>query len=165
MRHLVSASAWVCVAVAGVALLVAWLSDPPALDAGDARAVAENSLRRIGFEDVSVAAKVDRREHRPAAGGAPIDAWRTRSTVEGGTVELWVAVRDGAAVFLLDRSADGTEQLLTDEQFEQLRTISVRPPADRMRTRNIAGTVAAAGIAVVAAAHVGVRVGRHEEPT
>jgi hypothetical protein len=145
-----------CVVVALGALLGAWLSDPLPLEADDARAVAQEALEEIGLRDVEVAEQVDRRTHEPAAGGAPVETWRTVSTVEGGTVELWVAMVDGAAVYLLDRNVDATAQLLTDEQFEALREVSIRPPADEHRRRNVAATVAAVlivGVGLGLAAH------------
>jgi hypothetical protein len=145
-----------CVVVALGALLGAWLSDPPPLEPDDARDVAQRALGGIGLSEVEVGEQVDRRAHEPSSGGEPVETWRTVSTAEGGTVELWVAVADGAAVYLLDRNVDGTAQLLTDEQFEALREVSISPPADEHRRRNVAATVAAAlivGVGLGLAAH------------
>jgi hypothetical protein len=137
-----------CVIAAVGAVIGAWASEAPALDRDDARTVAQGSLEEIGLRDVEVAEQVDQRTHEPAAGGDAVETWRTVSTVEGGTVELWVAVADGSAVYLLDRNVDATAQLLTDDQFEALREVSIRPPADEHRRRNVWATVA--GVAIVA---------------
>jgi hypothetical protein len=140
-----------CVIVAVGAVIGAWATEAPALDRDDARTVARGALEEVGLQDVEVAEQVDRRAHEPSAGGEPVDTWRTVSTVEGGTVELWVAVADGSAVYLLDRNVDATAQLLTDEQFEALRGVSIRPPADEHRRRNVWATVAGAAIVAVSA--------------
>lgn len=135
-----------CALVALVALLLTWLQDAPDLTADDARTVTRRSLEGVGFEAVRVAPQPDRRPYEPAAGGPPIDAWRTTATVEGGTVELWVSVSDGAALFLLDRTEDETGQLLTDEQFDELGQLRFTPSADRLLRRNLWVTVAAGAV-------------------
>jgi hypothetical protein len=135
----------VCALVALVALLLAWLQDAPDLTADDARTVTRRSLEGIGFEAVRVAPDPDRRPYEPAT-GPPVDAWRTTATVEGGTVELWVSVSDGDALFLLDRTDDETDQLLTDEQFTELSELRFTPSADRLVRRNLWATVAAGAI-------------------
>jgi hypothetical protein len=134
-----------CALVALVALLLAWLQDAPDLTADDARTVTRRSLEGIGFEAVRVDPDPDRRPYEPAT-GPPVDAWRTTATVEGGLVELWVSVGDGTALFLLDRTADETDQLLTDEQFAELSEVRFTPSADRLLRRNLWVTAAAAAI-------------------
>ena len=131
-------------------MVVAWQQDRPDLDADDARAYTENALEHLGFGKVVVAPRVAATVYNPQSGGEPIRVWQTAATVEGGRVQLLVQRDAGVAVFVEDRTSDGTEQLLTDEQFRELAEYEHDSPLDDHIRRNVIASIA--GVLVVAVA-------------
>jgi hypothetical protein len=140
-----------CVVVGVVALLVAWLQDPPPLDRSDAREVARVALEHAGFDDVEVRPRVRPGTYTSEAYDG-VEVWKTRSRVQGGVVELFIARADGLIVLLGDPHPDGQGWLLTDEQYERLRQVDENPARDRWLRRNVAVTAAAAVLVPLGAA-------------
>ncbi|HEX4868966.1 MAG TPA: hypothetical protein VFV32_15245 [Acidimicrobiales bacterium] len=138
------ALAAVAVAVTGIA----WMQEPDPVSARDAVAVAGHALTAAGVE-----ATVDR---HPAAGeyqptsGDPVPVWEVQAALPAGAVDLWIARDDGQAVFLDDRTDDGTGQLLTDAQVAAVGGHRSNPALARQVRRNVLVTVAALLVAVVA---------------
>jgi hypothetical protein len=136
--------------VAITAVVTAWLAHAPALDRADAREMTRRALRAAGLDGVEVSREVVAAQHQPADGSAPIDVWKTIATVEGGTVVLDVDRDDGRAVYLDDLTADGTAQLLDDEQFRTVDRFTYQPALDDRLRRN--GVASLAGVAIVGVA-------------
>lgn len=145
------------VATAGIVLVAlavvatAWFQDPEPVTAAEAVSVAERAFAAAGLP----AARVD---ESPIAGvytsaerGRRIEVWRTTARVPGGQVELWLAREDGEPVYLDDRTADGSAQLLTGDQFEALAEHDDDDPTvGRHLRRNVAVTAAAVLILALA---------------
>lgn len=155
-------------AVAGVAVgaivlvIAAWQQDRPELSAADARSFTEHALDHLGFEAIEVAPKAPAATYQPQSGGGPIRVWQTTATVRGGRVEILVQRDAGVAVFVEDRTTDGTRQLLTADQFRVLAEYEHDPPLDARLRRNVIATIAGmllAGVAVAAIMIAGMRQG------
>jgi hypothetical protein len=144
--------------VAVIAVVAGWLARAPALDRADARELTRRVLGEAGFDDVAVSADVIAARHQPAAGGDPVDVWRTVASVDsGGTVVLDVDRHRGRAVYLDDLTADGTSQLLDDAQYRTVDDYRYNPPLDERLRRNGFASVAAlaiVGVAVLLVLHV-----------
>jgi hypothetical protein len=142
-----------CAAVAVVAVLVGWLQPSPDLTKADARSFTAHALREIGVRDATVDRRVDAGTYRPRRSSDRIAVWHTRASAPGGNLSLDVDRDRGQAVFVDDVSTDGTERLLTDDQFAALGRLTTDPARHRRVARNMAATIAgllAASVAVLA---------------
>lgn len=132
--------------------MVGWLEADPItpITPDEAVAIAERAFEAAGVRDAAVRPEaVPGRYSSP--GDEPVPVWKTFVDLDEGTVELWLARADGESVYLDDRTADGAGQLLTDRQFQALADHYENPALDRQRRRNVALTVAAALVVLVAA--------------
>lgn len=140
----------VAITVAGAA----WLQQPNAITAPEAIRAATGAFEAAGMRDAAVELRAVAGTYDAGGDRRPIAVWRTSAMVEAGTVELWLAEEDGEPVFLDDRNADGTAQLLTDEQFRAIGDHFENPALGRQVRRNLVLTLAAAlilGLAVLLA--------------
>lgn len=142
--------------VAGAAALVAvvvtavgWLQSPSALTGDEAVAVAKEAFAAAGLADAVVRSRPEPGDYSPGGDAAEVPVWKTFAELDDGTVELWLAKADGESVFLDDRTPDGTSQLLSQAQFEQLADHYENPALARQVRRNVVLTLAAALVALV----------------
>lgn len=145
-RPLAALAAVVAVAVTAVA----WLQAPSDISGHEAVQAARAAFAAAGLADADVRPRAEPGDYSTGTGKAPIRVWKTFADLEGGTVELWLAQTDGESVFLDDRTPDGTSQLLTDVQFQELADHYENPALGRRVRRNLALTLAAALVALVA---------------
>lgn len=134
-----------------VVTAVGWLQAPDDITGAEAVTAAKSAFLAAGLPDGVVRPQVEPGDYPAGPGRSPIPVWRTFADVEGGTVELWLARSDGEAVFLDDRTPDGTAQLLSEAQSEVLADHYENPALGRQVRRNLALTAAAALIAFVSA--------------
>lgn len=146
MRAVAAALALVALGV----VTVAWLQSPDDLTRHDAVRVAEGAFDAAGVDGALVDPDAEAGRYVPGDDRRGIAVWKTSATVEGGTVQLWLARSDGESVFLDDRAPDGSSQLLTESQFRLLADHFENPAVDRQVRRNMVLTVAAAAVALVA---------------
>jgi hypothetical protein len=143
--------------VVAVAITTAgWLQAPDELTRAEAVAAATSAFEAAGVEGAIVQPRATAGVYPASDGSAPIEVWKTVADLEDGTVELWLARADGQSVFLDDRTPDGTSQVLSDAQFEELARHHENPAVPRQVRRNLVLTVAAALVALV-----GVTLARH----
>lgn len=152
MRTVIRTISWVLLFASLGAAAASWFTPTPELDADDASELAGDAL---GDADVDI----DR--IRPAVrmvheteDGDEVDAWRVLVDVQirdrDEVIELRVQESAGQLVFVDDNGGpDGTEPLLSDEQFEVLRDHRDRSLADRWVLRNAFAAVAALAAAAV----------------
>ena len=138
-------------AVAFVVTAVAWTQGPKGISGDDAVSVAQRAFQAAGLTDAVVEPHAERGDYAADGERSPIAVWKTVADVQDGSVQLWLARSDGGSVFLDDRTDDGAAQLLTDEQFERLASFFDHPVSGRPAGRNMALTIAAALVALVAA--------------
>lgn len=136
--------------VALVVVTLGWLESPDRLTAAEAVRIAEHAYEAAGIDPVEVAPAPEAGVYITVDGTSTVPVWKTVATVEGGTIQLWLARADGESVFLDDRSADGTRQLLTDEQFSGLAEHYENPAVSRQIRRNLLLTVASGLIVLLA---------------
>lgn len=148
-EHLVRRLAALAGVVAFVVTAVAWLQAPRGISADDAVDVAQRAFVAAGLTDAVVEPHPERGDYA-SADHPTVAVWKTVAELGDGSVQLWLARADGASVFLDDRTDDGAAQLLTDEQFERLASFFDHPADDRSAGRNVALTIAAALVALVA---------------
>lgn len=122
----------------------------PQLDADDASDLALDALAGADVEVDRVQPPV-RMVHQTSDGDT-VDAWRVLVDVQAQgaveQIELRVQESAGQLVYVDDLiGADGTERLLSEEQFEILRQHRDDTLADRWVLRNALAAVAAVGIA------------------
>lgn len=122
----------------------AWLQQPEDISAGEAVRAATGAFRAAGLEDASVALRAVADTYDTGDDQPPVEVWKTKATLEDGTVELWLSREDGEPVFLDDRTADGAAQLLTDAQFREIADHFENPALGRQLRRNLLVTLAAA---------------------
>jgi len=146
MRILAGTLAVVAIAV----VAIGWLQDPKPITAGEAIDAAQSAYAAAGLRDVVVDSHVERGTYTSPTDDARISVWKTTAAYDGGTIKLWVARADGASVFLNDRAADGRSALLTEAQFARLGEHDDNPATDRQVRRNVALTLAASIVALVA---------------
>lgn len=135
-----------CALAALVVVIMAWFQPLPELEAEDAREVTRRSLEQLGFEDVRVDELVPDGVYESST-GATIAVWQTTAYVEGGWVDLYIAQDDGVPVYIRDRTSDGTDLLLTEDQYDQLRALDENPVREEQRLH--AGVATLAGIFLV----------------
>lgn len=142
-------------ALAGVVAFIvtgaAWLQSPHGITGDDAVRVAQRAFAAAGLGDAVVEPHPVPDDYDADGESSPTAVWKTVAALGEGKVELWLARSDGGSVFLDDRTDDGAAQLLTDQQFERLADYFDNPAAGRQASRNVAVTVAAALVALVAA--------------
>lgn len=146
MRVVAAAVGLVAVAV----VTLGWLGSPDRLTATEAATVAAHAYEAAGMDAAVVDPKPQRGVYTTVNGDARILVWKTMAAVDGGTIQLWLSRADGESVFLDDRSADGTTQLLTDEQFSRLAEHYENPTVTRQIHRNLLLTLAAGLIVLLA---------------
>jgi hypothetical protein len=146
LRRLAILVGIVAIAVAGAA----WFRQPASITGPEAIRAATGAFEAAGLQDAAVELRAEADTYEAGGDGKPVPVWRTSATVDGGTVELWLAREDGEPVFLDDRNPDGTAQLLTDEQFEAIADHFENPALGRQVRRNLVLTVAAALILALA---------------
>lgn len=146
LRRLAILVGLVAIVVAGAA----WLRQPKSITAREAVRAATGAFEAAGLQDAAVELRAVADTYDGGGEQEPIDVWRTSAALDEGTVELWLAREDGEPVFLDDRNADGTAQLLTDEQFEAIGDHFENPALGRQVRRNLVLTVAAALILALA---------------
>ncbi|CAN5260645.1 hypothetical protein BH18ACT4_BH18ACT4_00410 [soil metagenome] len=142
--RLVRRLAVVCALVLVVAVQAAWLQSRPPVTRDDARGFAREALEAAGFRSVQVAAAVapGRDEPPPSATDAEtIDVWVTASTVEAGTIVLWVDQSEAQATRAFGTGGDGAP-IITCEQYEVLDDYTRDPALARRLRRNVTATVA-----------------------
>ena len=122
----------------------AWLQRPDHITAGEAVRAATGAFEAAGLQDASVALRAVPGSYDAGGDAAVVKVWKTRATIEDGTVELWLSREDGEPVYLDDRTADGAAQLLTDAQFRDIGNHFENPALGRQLRRNLLATVAAA---------------------
>ena len=140
-----------CAIAAVAVVLLAWTGDPDALTAEDARAAARRHLEEASVLVVRVRAP-EADDHEGAA------VWRVPVEVSGGEIQIYLARTDGAPVFLDDRAPNGV-RLLTEGQFQRLRTVTYNPAHDRWVDRNVQLTAGAIVLVPVALAFAFVPIG------
>jgi hypothetical protein len=133
------------------AVAAAWLQDPDPVTADQAVGVAERAFAAAGLPDAVVDGSPIAGVYTSPERGRRIEVWRTTAAIDGGDVELWLARADGEAVYLDDRTADGSAQLLTEEQFEALADHEDEPNLGSHLRRNVAITAAAVLLLALAA--------------
>ena len=150
MRTVVRTVSWVLLVAALGAAGASWFTPTPELEADDASGLALDALRGVDVDVEGVDAPV-RMVHETDEGGT-VEAWsvlvdvRAQGAVE--EVELRVQESAGQLVYVDDLiGADGTERLLSDEQFEVMGQHRDDTLADRWVLRNALAAVAAATIA------------------
>ena len=129
--------------VALASVVLAWLQNPGRVTAGEAVTAAEKAFASAGLRGAAVDDTPELDVFRGDDDDAAITVWKTRAELDAGTVELWLARSDGSLVFLDDRNADGSSQLLTDAEFKRLQDHDENPAVPRKVRRNIALSVAA----------------------
>ena len=125
------------------AVAASWLQDPEPVTAEQAVGIADRAFAAAGLADATVDDAPIAGVYTSAERGRRIEVWRTTATVDGGDIELWLARADGEAVYLDDRTADGSAQLLTEDQFEALADHDEDPNLGAHLWRNVAITAAA----------------------
>lgn len=150
MTSLVRPLAALAGVVAVVVTAVGWLQTPGKITGREAVQTARHAFAAAGLADAEVRPRAEAGDYSVGTGKAPIEVWKTFAALEGGTVELWLAQADGESVFLDDRTPDGTSHLLTDAQFQELADHDENPALGRRVRRNLALTLAAALVALVA---------------
>ena len=125
-----------------------WVGDPAPLD----RAAARSAVRSA-YEDAGLAAVVGEptRGVHDLGDGRSVEVWKTTAELPAGNIELWIRVVDGQAVYLDDRSSDGTASLLADEDVEAIEADLEGLPWERHVRRNVPLTVGAALVALLGA--------------
>jgi hypothetical protein len=146
LRRLAALVGLVAIVVAGAA----WLQQPEDITAPEAVRAATGAFEAAGLQDAAVALRAVPDTYDAGGDRDPIEVWRTSAEVDDGTVELWLAREDGEPVFLDDRNADGTAQLLTDEQFDAIGDHFENPALGRQIRRNLVLTLAAALVLALA---------------
>jgi hypothetical protein len=141
------------IAVALATTLVGWLQAPDDLTAREAIDAAEAAYDAAGLGGVEVDAEVVSGTYSSGGDSDPVPVWLTSATLDGGTIALWLARADGEAVYLDDRTPDGSSQLLTERQARAIGDHDGSPAVGRQIRRNLALTVAAALIVVLAVRH------------
>lgn len=161
-RPSILASAWrdqvsalrIVVALLGVVALasaaIGWLQYPGHITAAEARAVAQGAFEAAGIDDAVVDPGPTPGLFSAAGDDERVRVWKTSAEIEGGTIELWLQRSDGLAVFIDDRTPDGAEALLTDDQVDRIEGYADNPAEGRQIRRNIALTAAAALIMIIA---------------
>lgn len=152
MRDLVRTVSWVLLFAALGAAAASWFTPTPELEADDAAELALDALTQAGVEAELVDAPA--RGVHQTGDGTSVDAWIVKVAADaGGTteqIELRVQESAGKLVYVDDRvGADGTDQLLTDEQFDALGEHRDDALADRWTLRNVLAAVTAVVIAGV----------------
>jgi hypothetical protein len=141
---------WALVAV----LALGTACGQPAMSRSDARTFAREALVHIGFRDVRVSSTVTlanyRSPDRRFRDRSPVQVWRTHSTVETGSVDLYVPRKGNSAVFVRDEATAGGP-LLTERQFRSLQTFRFNPAQRRRRDRLEGPTVVAVVLVVMVA--------------
>lgn len=158
----VVSAALVAVAVAIVA--VGWMQSPDPVTAAEAVTAARGAYASAGLPKAEVDPHPKAGVYDTPQGVERIPVWKTKATIKGGTVELWLTKADAESVFLDDRTADGASQLLTDEQFEKLADHYENPARQRKIRGNIALTLAALLIAVLGVRLVSLAPARPRRP-
>lgn len=125
------------------AVATAWVQDPDPVTADQAVGIADRAFAAAGVRGAAVDDTPIAGVYTSAERGRRIEVWRTTAAIDGGDVELWLARDDGEAVYLDDRTADGSAQLLTDDQFEALADHDEDPNLASHLWRNVAITAAA----------------------
>lgn len=134
-----------------------WLQAPDALTAREAVDAASDAFAAAGLHDVEVAEEAAAGTYSPGGDDGRVPVWLTSATYRGGTISLWLARDDGEAIYLDDRTPDGAEQLLTDEQVQAIADHDGSPAVGRQVRRNIVVTVAAALVLALALHHARLR--------
>lgn len=148
-RTLVRPVAAVAALVAVLVTAVGWLQSPDALTGDEAVVAAKEAFAAAGLDDAVVRPRPEPGDYSTGDDGPQVPVWKTFAELDEGTVELWLAKSDGESVFLDDRTPDGSSQLLSDAQFEQLADHYENPALGRQVRRNIVLTLAAALLALV----------------
>ena len=140
--------------LAGVLMFTATACGQPAMTRADARQFARKALAHIGFTNVQVDPAVTLAAYRSPDSRfrtkKAVQVWQTHSTVNDGTVDLYIPRKGNSAVFVRDEATAGGP-LLTDRQFRLLREFRLNPAADRRRDRLQGPTIAAILLAVIVA--------------
>lgn len=136
--------------VALAAVTLGWLQNPDHITASEAVGAARSAYIAAGLHGAVVNPHPAAGVYVAHEGDARVPVWKTKTTLRGGTVELWLSRVDGESVFLDDRAPDGASQLLTDTQFRRLADHYENPAATRQIHRNLVLTAAAALIALLA---------------
>jgi len=150
VRTVVRTVSWVLLFAALGAAGASWFTPTPELDADDASELAVEALRSADVDVERVQAPtlmVHETEERDL-----VDAWSVPVEVQAGDavqeIELRVQESAGRLVYVDDLiGVDGTERLLSDEQFERMGRHRDDTLADRWVLRNALAAVAAVGIA------------------
>jgi hypothetical protein len=153
VRSVVRTVSWVLLFAALGAAGASWFTPTPQLDADDASDLALGALEGADVDVERVRPPVPM-VHETREGDL-VDAWRVLVDVQAQDaieeVELRVQETAGQLVYVDDLiGADGTERLLSDEQFEVMRQHRDDTLADRWVLRNAMAAVAAIGIAATA---------------
>ena len=150
MRTVVRTVSWVLLFAALGAAAASWFTPTPELDADDASQLALDALDGADVAVERVEPPV--RMVHETEGGDLVDAWRVPVEVRAGDavqeIELRVQESAGQLVYVDDLiGADGTERLLSDEQFERMGRHRDDTLADRWVLRNALAAIAAIGTA------------------
>ena len=147
MRAVVRVISWVLLFGAVGAAAAAWFTPQPPLETDDAESVALGALDDVGFSG-EVSGEPELISHTPDSGD-PVAAWAVFVDVDDDTIELRVQESAGQLVYVDDRiGTDDADRLLTDDEFEQIGDYRDDAVFRDWVDRNVAGTVAAALIAV-----------------
>ncbi len=146
MRTVVRTVSWVLLFAALGAAAASWFTPTPELDADDASQLALDALAGADVAVERVEPPV-RMVHETEEGDL-VDAWRVPVEVQAGDavqeIELRVQESAGQLVYVDDLiGADGTERLLSDEQFERMGQHRDDTLADRWVLRNALAAIAA----------------------
>src|SRR5436305_2079971 len=137
-----------------VLMLTATACGRAAMTRADARSFAQKALAHMGFTNVQVDRAVTLASYRSPdpkfRSQKAVQVWQTHSTVQEGTVDIYVPRKGNSAVFVRDEATAGGP-LLTDRQFRMLKGFRFNPAADRRRDRLQAPTIAAVILAVLVA--------------
>jgi hypothetical protein len=128
---------------------VGWLQSPDHITAAEAVAAAESAYAAAGLRGAAVDHHPKAGEYVAETGRDHVAVWETVATLDGGTVHLWLSRADGESVFLDDRAPDGSSQLLSDAEFQQLADHYENPAIGRQVRRNLVLTAAAALVALL----------------
>ena len=153
MRTVVRTVSWVLLFAALGAAGASWFTPTPKLEADHASDLALGALREAEVDVERVKPPV--RMVHETRDDVLVDAWRVVVDVQAQgaveEVELRVQESAGQLVYVDDLiGADGTERLLSEEQFEVMSQHRDDTLADRWVLRNAMAAVAAIGIAATA---------------
>jgi hypothetical protein len=153
VRSVVRTVSWVLLFAALGAAGASWFTPTPELEAEDASDLARRALLAAEVDVERVKPPV-RMVHETEADDL-VDAWSVRIDVrtQAGVEEVEVRVQESAGQLLYVDDligADGTERLLSEQQFEVMSQQRDDTLADRWVLRNAMAAVAAIGIAATA---------------